>query len=248
MVVGALVIVLVVGVIALVVARSVSGGGAADQSQPGAVIVVPGYGGTASDVTPIVDELRREGRTAIAFQPTGGGTGDLRVQAKRLADLAQRTIDRTGIASVDVVGYSAGGVIARLFVRDDGGDSVVRRVLTLGSPHHGTDVAAIAADVGGGCPTACEQMATGSDLVRRLNAGDETPAGPRWITVRTQGDRTVTPTDSAELEGALNIEVQDVCPGATTTHGALPSDPVVLATLASALGTGQPRAPTGVTC
>src|SRR4051812_12933697 len=88
MVVGALVIVLVVGVVALVVARSVSGGGAADQSQPGAVIVVPGYGGTASDVTPIVDELRREGRTAIAFQPTGGGTGDLRVQAKRLADLA----------------------------------------------------------------------------------------------------------------------------------------------------------------
>ncbi|WP_036224908.1 triacylglycerol lipase [Marmoricola sp. URHB0036] len=248
MVVGALVIVLVVGLVALVVARSVSGGGAADQSQPGAVIVVPGYGGTASDVTPIVDELRREGRTAIAFQPTGGGTGDLRVQAKRLADLAQRTIDRTGIASVDVVGYSAGGVIARLFVRDDGGDSVVRRVLTLGSPHHGTDVAAIAADVGGGCPTACEQMATGSDLVRRLNAGDETPAGPRWITIRTHGDRTVTPTDSAELEGALNIEVQEVCPGATTTHGGLPSDPVVLATLVSALGTGQPRAPTGVTC
>ena len=53
-------------------------------------------------------------------------------------------MDRTGTDSVDVVGYSAGGVIARLFVRDDGGDSVVRRVLTLGSPHHGTDVAALA--------------------------------------------------------------------------------------------------------
>ena len=101
------------------------------------------------------------------------------MQAKRLADLAQRTMDRTGTDSVDVVGYSAGGVIARLFVRDDGGDSVVRRVLTLGSPHHGTDVAAIAEDVAGGCPTACEQLATGSDLLRRLNAGDETPAGPR---------------------------------------------------------------------
>ena len=248
MVVGALMIALVVGVVALVVARNVTSGGAADQSQLGAVIVVPGYGGTASDVTPIVDELRRGGRTAIAFQPSGGGTGDLRVQARRLADLARRTIERTGLPSVDVVGYSAGGVIARLFVRDEGGGSVVRRVLTLGSPHHGTDVAAIAADVGGGCPTACEQMVTDSDLVRRLNAGDETPAGPRWITVRTEDDRTVTPIDSAELDGALNIDVQVVCPGARTTHGDLPSDPVVLATLASSLGTGQPRAPTGVTC
>ena len=248
MAVGALVIVLIAGVLALVVARALSGGGAADQSQLGAVIVVPGYGGSASDVAPIVDELRREGRTAIAFQPSEGGTGDLRVQAKRLADLAQRTMDRTGTDSVDVVGYSAGGVIARLFVHDDGGDSVVRRVLTLGSPHHGTDVAAIAADVGGGCPTACEQMVTGSALVRRLNAGDETPAGPRWITVRTEDDHTVTPSESAELAGALNIDIQQICPGSTATHGRLPSDPVVLATLGSALGTGTPRAPTDVTC
>ena len=67
-------------------------------------------------------------------------------------------MDRTGAASVDLVGYSAGGVIARLYVRDEGGASVVRRVLTLGSPHHGTDVAALATEVAGGCPTACEQL------------------------------------------------------------------------------------------
>ena len=165
-----------------------------------------------------------------------------------MRDSRDQTIDRTGIGSVDVVGYSAGGVIARIFVRDDGGDSVVRRVLTLGSPHHGTDVATLAEQVGGGCPTACEQMVTGSELLRRLNAGDETPDGPRWITVRTEDDHTVTPPDSAELDGALNIDVQQVCPGSTTTHGGLPSDPVVLATVDSALGVGPPKAPSGVTC
>ena len=87
------------------------------------------------------------------------------------------------------------------------------------------------------------QLATGSALLQRLNAGDETPAGPRWITVRTDQDRTVTPTDSAELDGALNIEVQDLCPDATTSHGELPADPVVLATLRSALGEDAPTAP-----
>jgi triacylglycerol lipase len=245
---GAMVVVLVVAALAVVVVRKVSGGGVADQSEVGTVIVVPGYGGTVSDVTPIVDALERAGRTAIAFEPSQGGTGDLRVQASRLADQVQRTIDRTGIGSVDLIGYSAGGVISRIFVRDDDGASVVRRVLTLGSPHHGTEVANLAQDAGGGCPVACEQMSTGSELVRRLNAGDETPAGPAWTTVRTEVDRTVTPSESAELRGALNIDIQDLCPGATTTHGGLPGDPVVLATLRSALGPGAPAEPTDVTC
>jgi triacylglycerol lipase len=245
---GVLVLALVVGLLALVVGRALFGGEAADQSRPGAVIVVPGYGGSVADVAPIVDHLRSEGRTVIAYRPSEGGTGDLRVQARRLAKLAKLMIDRTGIDSVDLVGYSAGGVIARIFVRDDGGDSVVRRVLTLGSPHHGTDVATLAEQVGGGCPKACEQMVTGSDLVRRLNAGDETPDGPRWITVRTEDDHTVTPTDSAELAGALNIDIQRECPGSGTTHAGLPADPVVLATVDSVLGPGPPKAPSAVTC
>jgi triacylglycerol lipase len=245
---GGLVLAVVVGVLAVVVVRKAVGGGAADQSKLGAVIVVPGYGGTVSDVTPIVEELEREGRTAVAFRPSQGGTGDLRVQASRLAEQARQMIKRTGVGSVDVVGYSAGGVITRIFVRDDGGASVVRRVLTLGSPHHGTDVATLAAQAGGGCPKACEQMVTGSDVLRHLNAGDETPDGPKWITVRTEGDRTVTPSESAELDGALNIDIQKICPGSTTTHGGLPSDPVVLATLRTALGTGTPTSPTDVSC
>jgi pimeloyl-ACP methyl ester carboxylesterase len=222
--------------------------GVADQSRPGAVLVLPGYGGSPADVQPIVEELQRAGRTAIAFRPTEGGTGDLRVQARRLADLADSEMDRTGVGSVDIVGYSAGGVIARIFVRDEGGASVVRRVLTLGSPHHGTDVATMAAEVSGGCPTACEQLVPSSDLLRHLNAGDETPAGPRWITVRTEEDRTVIPSESGELEGALNIDIQGVCPESFTTHEELPFDEVVLDTLHSALGSGPPRAPTDVTC
>ena len=81
-----------------------------------------------------------------------------------------------------------------------------------------------------------------------MNAGDETPKGPRWVTVRSARDQVVTPVDSAELKGALNIEIQDVCPGATTSHGGLPSDPVVLATVGSSLGTAAPRPPRHVTC
>lgn len=244
---GILALVVLVGTGALMAAR-LRAAPVADQSRPGPVIVVPGYGGRVASVAPIVDELRREDREVVVFEPTQGGRGDLRLQARRLADLVERTIADASAGSVDLVGYSAGGVVARLYVREEGGAARVRRVLSLGSPQHGTDVAALAEEVAGGCPTACEQLATGSVLLSRLNAGDETPDGPRWITVRTDDDQVVTPSVSAELAGALNIRVQDLCPTITASHDDLPDNPVVLATLRSALGVAAPGAPQGVIC
>ena len=123
-----------------------------------------------------------------------------------------------------MVGYSAGGVIARLWVRDLGGDSVARRVVTLGSPHHGTDLAEAAGGILG-CPVACQQLAPDSLLLRELNAGDETPEGPAFVSVWTTDDQTVTPPDSAELEGAVNLSVQSVCADEEVSHGDLPGRP-----------------------
>lgn len=246
----ALVGVVVVAGVGVVVTRQVTGGDSAPQARPGPVVLVPGYGGNVSDLDPLVAEVRKQGRPAVVFTPTDNNTGDLRIQARRLETLVQRTIDDTGAVSVDLVGYSAGGVISRLYVRDDGGASVVRRVLTIGSPQHGTDVAQLALDAAGSCPTACEQMATDSDLVRRLNAGDETPDGPRWMTVRSSSDRTVTPASTAELDGALNLLVQDYCAEATTSHGDLPGDPVSLAALDRLMAMAAPTRPAsaGISC
>lgn len=225
-----------------------TGGGVAEQTRPGPVLVVPGYGGRTASLAPLVAQLRADGREVVVFEPTGGGTGDLRVQARRLRDLVGRTLAGSGAGSVDLVGYSAGGVVIRLYVRYEGGASLVRRVLTVGSPNHGTDVAQLAQEVAGGCPSACEQLATGSELLRRLNAGDETPDGPLWTTVRTQLDQTVTPSESARLAGSVNVVVQDLCPGATTSHRELPGDPVVLGTLRTALGEGSPTSPREISC
>jgi triacylglycerol esterase/lipase EstA (alpha/beta hydrolase family) len=247
-VVGALVLALVVLAGWAVVRVAAGGSSPVDQRALGPVVLVPGYGGDTSDLDPLVARLRAEGRQAIVFRPTGGEEGDLRVQARRLATLVKATLRRTGDHSVDLVGYSAGGVVVRLFVRDDGGAGLVRRVLTIGSPHHGTDVAATATDAVGSCPTACEQLVPGSELLDRLNAGDETPSGPRWTTLRSTSDTVVTPTESASLAGALNLLVQDYCVSSTTSHGALPGDPVTLAAVPAVLGRGHPHAPAHVHC
>lgn len=236
-------------IVAAAFVRSVSGTRAAvPQGQPGPVVLVPGYGGDITSLAPLAAALRGLGRTVRVVAPIDGGTGDLGAQAARLGDIAEEVREETGAPSVDVIGYSAGGVVGRLWVRDHGGAEVARRVLTLGSPHHGSSQAALGRDLAGGCPPACEQLAPDSDLLRRLNAGDETPDGPQWVTVRTSNDEVVTPVDSAALDGALNLLVQEACPGATTTHGGLPSDPVVLAALVSALGPELPQPPTSVSC
>jgi triacylglycerol lipase len=245
---GGLALVLIMTVAVIAVIRVAATSHPVPQSAPGPVLLVPGYGGNVDSLQPLAAALGSAGRTAVIVAPVGDGTGDLRMQAEHLGEVAERVRDDAGASSVDVIGYSAGGVVARLWVRDDGGAEVARRVLTLGAPHHGTSQAALGAEFAGGCADACEQLVPDSDLLRRLNAGDETPAGPLWATVRSTGDQVVTPIDSAALSGALNVLVQDVCPGSTAAHGDLPGHPVVLAVLGSVLGVETPQLPGDVAC
>jgi pimeloyl-ACP methyl ester carboxylesterase len=220
---------------------------AVPQDEPGPVLLVSGYGGSTGSLDPVRRTLEAAGRDVVVVDPVGRGTGDIRAQARSLADQADAALSRFGASSVDVVGYSAGGVVARSWVRDFGGDSVARRVLSVGSPQHGTSLAELAVGVAGSCPPACRQLAPDSELMRTLNAGDETPPGPVFVSVWSTADRTVVPPESARLAGALGFPVQAVCPSARTSHGDLPTDPVVTAALATTLGTAAPTRPSSAT-
>jgi triacylglycerol esterase/lipase EstA (alpha/beta hydrolase family) len=139
-------------------------------------------------------------------------------------------------------------VIARLWVADGGAGSV-RRVVTLGTPHHGTTLADLATGVAPDqCPVGCQQLTTDSPLLDRLNAGDETPGGPTWVSVWTTVDGTVTPPESARLDGALDLPVQSVCADSRVAHGQLPADPVVQGIVLAQLAAGPPVPLTAADC
>jgi len=211
-----------------------------DQNVLGPVLLVPGYGGSTGSLQSLAARITSVGRDATVMGLPDNGTGDLASSAAALDRAARAALSRTGANSVDVVGYSAGGVVARQWVAD-GGATVVRRVITLGSPHHGTTLADLAGSAGlGNCPSACRQLTSDSDLLRRLNAGDETPTGPTWVSIWTTQDETVTPPDSANLAGALNLPVQSICPEAAISHGELPTAPLVQAMVLAELAAGQP--------
>jgi triacylglycerol lipase len=209
---------LLVVVAAVVVVRQRDGRDVA-QDRPGTVLLVAGYGGSTAALATLRQRLRDAGRRVEIVPPVGDNTGDLAAQAEQLAKAAERAVD-DGAPSVDVVGYSAGGVVARIWVAEYGGDDVARRVVTLGSPHHGTQVAALGAGLGG-CPEACRALVPDSDVLRDL---PETPSGPRWTSIWTADDETVVPPTSARLQGGLTIELQQVCPTARVGHGDLPRD------------------------
>lgn len=216
------------------------------QDRPGPVLLVPGYGGSTGSLSVLARAIRATGRTATVVTLPGQGTGSLIRDAAVLNDAVRRAL-RGGAPSVDVVGYSAGGVTALVWARDDGGARKARRVITLGSPFHGTVIAAAAQGFApGACPVACRQLVPGSSLLARLAGG--APVRLPWLSLWTTDDLTVLPPASARLPGAMNVPIQSVCPRQQISHSQLPTSPVVTAIVLQAIGPGLIRHPAPAVC
>lgn len=217
------------------------------QNRPGPVLLVPGYGGETGSLDTLASRIRAHGRQAIVIQLPGSGTGSLVADAAVLNGAVAQAI-RRGAPSVDVVGYSAGGVVALLWARHDDGARLARRIVTLGAPFHGTELAAAAlALVPGDCPAACRQLVPGSSLLASLDVARG--AGlPLWLSLWTADDQVVTPPDSARLAGAIDVSVQSVCPALAVSHTALPSNPAVINMVLAAIGPSSLAWPAATAC
>jgi triacylglycerol esterase/lipase EstA (alpha/beta hydrolase family) len=216
---GVAVLVLILGVL-----LAVRLAGERDAPAGDLVVLVPGYGGSQDSLRVLADRIAATGRQTRVVSLPGNGTGDLLAQVGVLEAAAG------GSASVDVIGYSAGGVVARLWVARG---AHPRRVITLGSPLHGTRLAATGGAVlPDACPVACQQLAPGSAL---LNSFARDPVPVPWLSLWTENDQTVQPPDSARLDGAINVALQALCPGVHIEHSELPTSPLTTALVLDAL-------------
>lgn len=201
--------------------------------QPGPVIIVPGYGGDRQMLDPLAAALRKAGRATITLAIPNNATGDLRGQSQVLAAQVSASL-KAGAKSVDLVGYSAGGIVVALYTQSD--PSHVRRVVTIGSPLHGTRIAGLAEGLApSACPVACQQMAPGSSLLSSLADATPSRTGVPWLSMWTSHDEVVLPPTSAQFDGARNVELQSVCPDDAAGHVTLPADPLAIGLTATAL-------------
>jgi predicted alpha/beta hydrolase family esterase len=113
----------------------------------------------------------------------------------------------TGAAEVTLVCHSMGGLAARAYLRSCARQCTppgTAKVITLGSPHHGTALARFEISTNG------KQMHRHSAWLAQL-AADEGGAWPcPLVSVYSMDDNIVAPQLSAHLEGARNIAVEGI--------------------------------------
>jgi len=182
----------------------------------GTVILIPGFGGSAGGLQGLAGYLQAQGRPVV-IADIGDGRGDITGYGRSVAALASSLVAQ-GAPSVDLVGYSMGGLVARAAAASN--PLAVRRVATIASPHDGTQLAGLGSFIGdaSNCPIACQQMAPGSEFLDALpGASDE----GRWLSAWSADDEVVRPADASALPGATNVEVMTDCGVGSLSHGAV---------------------------
>jgi pimeloyl-ACP methyl ester carboxylesterase len=182
------------------------------------------------------------------------GLADIAQSAHQLAAFTDKVLASTGVAQVDLVGHSQGGMMPRYYMRFLGGAATVHMLVGLAPSNQGTTVngigtlATLFGRIGvpifslAGC-VSCTQQLAGSTFLQRLNAGGGLSPGPSYVVVETQYDEVVTPYTNAFLPTAPNVQnilLQRQCPTDFTEHLGILYDPVALQDVMNALGPNNP--------
>jgi pimeloyl-ACP methyl ester carboxylesterase len=183
------------------------------------VLLLHGFADNRSVFVLLRRTLGRHGGPRIESFNHSPLTCDIRRAAEILSRRVEDLCERTGHARVDVVGHSLGGLIARYYVQRLGGDSRVRTLVTLGTPHSGTRAVPLA-----DAHPIVRQMRPGSDLIEELRA----PAPgcrTRFVSFWSDLDQMMVPVETARLDhpdlDAWNVRVTGI------GHLALPVHPAV---------------------
>ena len=188
---------LLLALAALVASGCVSARSKARERNP--VVFVHGWSSSASVWDPMIERFRADGwpDTHLVAWPYDTRQSNVDTAAQ-LAAHVDSVLAVTGARRVDLVSHSMGALPSRYYARNLGGDARVDGWVSLGGPSHGTITAYACFDA------SCREMRPGSDFLRDLNAGDETPGAPRYATWRSPCDLIVLPQDSPALDGATN--------------------------------------------
>ncbi|SFM14734.1 esterase/lipase family protein [Rugamonas rubra] len=184
------------------------------------VLLLHGYACNGGYWRRLGRQLRRAGIShyALDLAPPGAAIDQFVPQVRAAVAML---CARTGAPQVVLLGHSMGGLVARSYLRADG-PARVARLITLGSPHHGTALARL----GPGANAA--QMRHGGAWLAALaraeaaEAAGAAGAGVTVVSLFSHHDNIVAPQDSARLAGARNLAFGAV------GHVALGSDASVM--------------------
>ena len=166
--------------------------------------------------------------------------GDIRAEGRAMADLIEEVAEARPGAPIDIYAHSQGGLVTRVAMEElagrPGGLDVLGQVVTMGTPHDGTDIATGAQIIDGperdsiewladavGAPldtdaVSVQQMSEGSEFVFDLRISG-IPDGVDFRTVGARGDLVVT-GDKTAVAGRPHAMLDLTGPAA---HHAIPA-------------------------
>ena len=119
--------------------------------------------------------------------------------AARIEDICART----GAQRLVLVAHSMGGLAARAYLRA-AGPARVAKLITLGTPHHGTRTAPL------GLGANARQMEPGSAWLESLDRAESGAAGVPVTSIYSRDDNVVVPAESSALDRARNMKLSSI--------------------------------------
>lgn len=176
------------------------------------VLLVHGYGANGGFWVHLAAQLEAQGysHATVDLEPV---FGDIEAYAVQLEQAVKALLTASGSEKVIIVAHSMGGLVARAWMRRFGAARVARLV-TLGTPHFGTDLAHM-----GPGPNA-RQMQRNGEWLAQLDADDR--AQRSLVTsIYSWHDNIIAPQDSCHLPGARNIALHGIGHVALGRHSAI---------------------------
>ncbi|MGB9194826.1 MAG: alpha/beta fold hydrolase, partial [Azonexus sp.] len=163
------------------------------------LILVHGYGCSRGVWWFLRRQLEAAGHVVatVSLTPPYTSIGKL---VPQLAQRIEEVCAATGAEQVVLVAHSMGGLVCRSYLARHG-SSRVERLITIASPHSGSELARI------GIGQNAREMEPGSRWLKDL-ASSAIPV--RAIAIRTPHDNYVMPHDNQRLHGALDVELDGI--------------------------------------
>jgi triacylglycerol esterase/lipase EstA (alpha/beta hydrolase family) len=169
------------------------------------VLLIHGFLGTRGSMFELEQRLVRDGFNVVSFNLGLLNVRDIRTSALLIHRKVEAILKQSGLARLDIVGHSMGGLIGLYYIKRLGGHEMVRRMVMLGTPARGTWVALLGVATMGLFSSSSWQLLPGSDFLSELHQGP-LPNQVEFTTIAAERD-WMCPPDATQLEGAHAITV-----------------------------------------
>jgi triacylglycerol lipase len=164
------------------------------------ILLVHGLSDTSRKMRKIASHLRGLGWQVYDIDLTpNSGHAKLEVLAQQVADFVERTFPPH--QSIDLLGFSMGGLVSRYYIQRLGGIDRVKRFISVSSPNHGT-IAAYFTNRDG-----CVQMRPSHDFISDLNRDVHLLARLDITTIWTPFDLMILPPRSSQFGFGTDIRL-----------------------------------------